>query len=117
MNVGGMRQAAAVVSIVLVAGLSACTSKSGGPTAAAVPSPTVSAVEGSPEWAGRWLGDRERNKGASKVVGRYAQLAIVQRGDRQGDPELCDAEWAKFAPAQKVMVDRDGFDEGCRIPA
>ncbi|GAA1154486.1 hypothetical protein ACFQ0T_28905 [Kitasatospora gansuensis] len=112
-----MRQAAAVVTIVLVAGLSACTSKSGAPTAATVPSPTASVVEGSPEWAAKSLGDRQRNKDASKVVGRYAQLAIVQRGDRQGDPELCDAEWEKFTPAQKVMVDRDGFDAGCRIPA
>ncbi|MFD8321885.1 hypothetical protein [Kitasatospora purpeofusca] len=105
-----------MVTIVLVAGLSACTSNGGAPTSATVPSPTASLVEGSPEWAGRFLGDRQRIKDASRVVGRYAQLAIVQRGDRQGDPKLCDAEWAKFTSAQKVMVDREGFDEGCRIP-
>ncbi|MFF8769114.1 hypothetical protein [Kitasatospora sp. NPDC015120] len=77
--------------------------------------PSASPTEGSPEWAAKWLGDPERNRDASKVVGRYAQLAIVQSGGRQGDTALCDAEWAKITPAQKVMVDRQGFDEGCRI--
>ncbi|MGW2539704.1 hypothetical protein ACWC5I_02215 [Kitasatospora sp. NPDC001574] len=107
-----------MTTVALVMGLSACTSNGGAPPMAATASAaTVSATEGSPEWAARSLGDRERNKNASRVVGRYAQLAIVERGDRQGDLVLCDAEWAKFTPAQKVMVDRGGFDEGCRIPA
>ncbi|MFJ8430478.1 hypothetical protein ACIQ9P_04140 [Kitasatospora sp. NPDC094019] len=110
---------AAAVTIVVLACLSACSSNGGAQTAAtAAPALPVSAspTEGTPEWAAKWLGDREGNRNASRVVGRYAQLAIVQHGGRQGSAELCDAEWAKFTAAQRVMVDREGFDDGCRVP-
>ncbi|RGD59454.1 hypothetical protein DR950_18115 [Kitasatospora xanthocidica] len=119
MNMGGARLVAAAAVVAALGGLSACTSS--GPasqtTEATSTMRSVLAAEGTPEWAAKWLGDRELNRNASRVVGRYAQLAIVQRGDRQGDAKLCDAEWEKFTAAQRVMVDRQGFDDGCRTPA
>nr|BEK65750.1 hypothetical protein KPHV_29770 [Kitasatospora purpeofusca] len=110
---------AAAVTIVVLAGLSACSSSGGAQTAAAPAAPlpvSASPTEGTPEWAAKWLGDREGNRTASRVVGRYAQLAIVQRGVRQSTAALCNAEWEKFTPAERVMVDREGFDDGCLIP-
>lgn len=109
--------AAAVVGV--LGGLSACTSS--GPA----PKPTetratlraVSAAEGTPEWAAKSLGDRAQHRSASRVVGRYARLAIVQRGGRRGDAKPCDAEWEKFTAARQAMLDRQGFDDGCRNPA
>lgn len=121
MNMGEWLVAAATVTVAL-GGAAACTS-SGAPTTAAVPVPaSASPVAGTPEWAAKWLGDPERSRNASRVVGRYARLAIVQSGGRQGDAALCDAalcdaEWAKFTPARKVVLDRDGFGEGCQVAA
>ncbi|MFF2821175.1 hypothetical protein ACFVT9_37325 [Kitasatospora cineracea] len=118
---GGERLGAAVAGLVLLWGLAACTSNgSGQPPAGAVssvPSAAASPSAGTPEWAAKFIGDTAQHREASKVVGRYAQLHIVQAGGRQGDTALCDAEWAKLTPAQKLLVDPEGFDEGCRVPA
>ncbi|MFD0563089.1 hypothetical protein ACFQ2M_14350 [Kitasatospora saccharophila] len=82
-----------------------------------MPSAAASPSAGTPEWAAKFIGNTAQHREASKVVGRYAQLHIVQTGGRQGDTALCDAEWAKLTPAQKLLVDPEGFDEGCRVPA
>ncbi|RPE27984.1 hypothetical protein [Kitasatospora cineracea] len=85
--------------------------------AGSVPSAATSPSAGTPEWAAKFADDAAQHREASKVVGRYAQLHIVQAGGRQGYAALCDAEWAKLTAAQKLLVDHSGFDEGCRVPA